>query len=328
MDEKYISIKNLRKEFYSGSGLFSKSNVLLKAVNGVSFDINKGTTLGLVGESGCGKSTLGRCLLRLIEPDAGQILYKGTDILKFNFDEMKKFRKRFQIIFQDPYSSLNPRMTVGDTLREIIKFHTSAGYNGTEKRCRDLLSVTGMPASSINKYPHEFSGGQRQRIAIARALAVEPEFIVCDEPVSALDVSIQSQIINLLKELQSEFGLTYLFISHDLSVVRHISDDVAVMYLGSIVEYSSKNNLFDSPYHPYTKSLLKAVPGTEPGAGTRREAPEGEIPNPANLPAGCPFSTRCPDVLDECILNYPGRHGTDGHYVFCHLYENKYTIKV
>ncbi len=195
MDEKYISIKNLRKEFYSGSGLFSKSNVLLKAVNGVSFDINKGKTLGLVGESGCGKSTLGRCLLRLIEPDAGQILYKGTDILKFNFDEMKKFRKRFQIIFQDPYSSLNPRMTVGDTLREIIKFHTSAGYNGTEKRCRDLLSVTGMPASSINKYPHEFSGGQRQRIAIAERSPSNQNLLYA-RAVSALDVSFQSRLLS------------------------------------------------------------------------------------------------------------------------------------
>ena len=322
MENIYLSIKNLYKEFAAGEGLFSSSNARLKVVNRVSLDIHRGRTLGLVGESGCGKSTLGRCIIRLTEPEGGEIIHNGTDILKLDRNEFRTYRKKFQIVFQDPYSSLNPRMTVGDILGEIIKFHHGTKSNETEKKCFELLGHTGLPRSSINKYPHEFSGGQRQRIAISRALAVEPEFIVCDEPVSALDVSIQSQIINLLKDLQTEFGLTYLFISHDLSVVKHISDDIAVMYLGRVTEYSGKNNVFKSPYHPYTKSLLDAVPVPDPGYRQERTRLKGEIPDPVNPPGGCPFNTRCPVKIPVCGNEYPGRYGDDGHFTYCHLYND------
>ncbi|MCE1165023.1 MAG: ATP-binding cassette domain-containing protein [Bacteroidetes bacterium] len=322
MDKVYLSIKNISKEFPAGEGLFRASKLRLKAVNNVSLDVYKGKTLGLVGESGCGKSTLGRCILRLTEPEKGEVIYNGIDLLRMDKNNFRKFRKKFQIIFQDPYSSLNPRMTVGDILTEIIKFHSEKSSADTRKKCFELLNVTGLTRNSINKYPHEFSGGQRQRIAIARALAVEPEFIVCDEPVSALDVSIQSQIINLLKELQSEFGLTYLFISHDLSVVKHISDYIAVMYLGKVTEYSDKNKLFENTYHPYTKSLLDAVPVPEPGFRRERIKLKGEIPNPVNPPGGCAFHTRCPVKISDCEKTFPEKYGDENHYAYCHLMKN------
>ncbi|MDD5360996.1 MAG: ATP-binding cassette domain-containing protein [Ignavibacteria bacterium] len=323
MENNYISIRNLKKVYTSGSGIFSGGKHQLKAIDGVSLEIRKGKTLGLVGESGCGKSTIGRCLIRLTEPDSGEAIYQGIDIMKIKKSEFTPYRKKFQIIFQDPYSSLNPRMTVGDILKEIIKFHNPNKKKEIEDKCYKLLEVTGLNRNSINKYPHEFSGGQRQRIAIARALAVEPEFIVCDEPVSALDVSIQSQIINLLKDLQKEFGITYLFISHDLSVVKHISDDIAVMYLGKIMEFSEKEKLFSELYHPYTKSLLSSVPKPEPRNKSRAEALKGEIPSPLNIPSGCPFHTRCPQVIDICTELFPSKRGSDNHYAYCHLINDK-----
>lgn len=322
MNEIYLEIKNIRKSFSAGEGILLSSKTKLTAVNDVSLNILRGKTLGLVGESGCGKSTLGRCIIRLTEPEQGEVIYGSKDLLKTGLKEFRVFRKKFQIIFQDPYSSLNPRMTVGDTLREIIKFHLNTKSAETERKCSGLLDMTGLTRGSINKYPHEFSGGQRQRIAIARALAAEPEFIVCDEPVSALDVSIQSQIINLLKELQSEFGLTYLFISHDLSVVKHISDCIAVMYLGRIAEFSEKNKLFENPYHPYTKSLLDAVPVPDTNVKRERVRLAGEIPGLLNQPAGCPFSTRCPVKVHECENLMPGKSGSEDHYVYCHLMKN------
>jgi oligopeptide/dipeptide ABC transporter ATP-binding protein len=323
VENNYISIRNLKKVYTSGSGIFSGGKLQLRAVDGVSFEIKKGKTLGLVGESGCGKSTIGRCLIRLTEPDSGEVFFQGVNIMKIKKSEFAPYRKKFQIIFQDPYSSLNPRMTVGDILKEIIKFHNPSGKKEIESKCYRLLDVTGLNKNSINKYPHEFSGGQRQRIAIARALAVEPEFIVCDEPVSALDVSIQSQIINLLKDLQRDFGLTYLFISHDLSVVKHISDDIAVMYLGKIMEYSDKKKLFSETLHPYTKSLLTSVPIPEPRKKSKAAVLKGEIPSPVNIPAGCPFHTRCPEVMDVCSEIFPSKSGDGSHYAYCHLINDK-----
>ena len=318
MTKSFIEIQGLKKSFGERK-LFGKSNVFLKAIDNVSLNIEKGKTLGLVGESGCGKSTLGRCLLRLVDADGGKIFYEGNDILSVSEKDFIPYRKRMQIIFQDPYSTLNPRMTVSSVLKEIIKFHKIRNGKEVQDYMIKLLDKVGLSKNALNKYPHEFSGGQRQRVAIARALAVEPEFIVCDEPVSALDVSIQSQILNLLIDLQMEFGLTYLFISHDLSVVKHISDKIAVMYLGKIVEYGDTKKLFENTFHPYTKTLLNSVP--EPLVGFKKEKRllNDDLAIASNNPEGCSFHTRCPDVMDICKKEFPGEFKDEEHLVHCYL---------
>ncbi len=322
MSENLIEVSHLKKYFPIKRGLFSKTVGHVKAVNDVSFTIRPGETLGLVGESGCGKTTTGRSLLRLIEPTEGSVKFEGREVTEMGTAEMRTLRREMQIIFQDPYSSLNPRITIGGMLSEIIKFH---GLRKNDKEIRnrvhELLEIVGLRAEYARRYPHEFSGGQRQRIGIARALSVEPKFIVCDEPVSALDVSIQSQVINLLEELQKEFNLTYLFIAHDLSVVEHISDRIAVMYLGEIVEIAESDELRDNPKHPYTQALLSAVPHPDPRRKQERIILTGDVPSPANIPTGCNFHPRCPQVMPECKSIHPvlGNDGND-HFTRCILY--------
>ncbi len=320
--ENLIEVSHLKKYFPIKRGLLSKTVGHVRAVNDVSFSLRRGETLGLVGESGCGKTTVGRSILRLIEPSEGSVRFEGREITKLGTSEMRDLRRQMQIIFQDPYSSLNPRITVGGMLAEIIKFH---GLRKTDadiqRRVSELLEIVGLRQEYARRYPHEFSGGQRQRLGIARALSVEPKFIVCDEPVSALDVSIQSQVINLLDDLQKEFGLTYLFIAHDLSVVEHISDRVAVMYLGEIVEIGTAEQLYSNPKHPYTQALLSAVPLPDPRRKPQRIVLTGDVPSPANLPSGCHFHPRCPKVMPECKVAHPvlGDDGT-GHMTRCLLY--------
>jgi oligopeptide transport system ATP-binding protein len=285
----------------------------------VSFTIKRGETLGLVGESGCGKSTLGRCVLRLIEPSSGEVYFDGRDVLKMGAEELRRIRRKMQIIFQDPYASLNPRMTVGAIISEPLKIHGLAKGPDITKRVSKLLDLCGLRAEAINRYPHEFSGGQRQRICIARALAVEPEFIVCDEPVSALDVSIQAQIINLLQDLQSELKLTYLFIAHDLKVVEHISSRVAVMYLGKVVEIASGDDLYRDPKHPYTKALFSAIPVADPKGKRQRIILQGDVPSPISVPPGCPFHPRCPMARPNCKTDVPSLEDkASGHWASCH----------
>jgi oligopeptide transport system ATP-binding protein len=297
--QNLVEIKNLVKRFPIKGGILSREVAAVKAVSDVSLTIAKGETLGLVGESGCGKSTLGRCVLRLIEPTSGDVIFDGKNISLMPGDELRKLRRRMQIIFQDPYASLNPRMTVGDIISEPLEIHNL--YKGErDKRVKKLLDLCGLRAEAMNRYPHEFSGGQRQRICIARALAVEPEFIVCDEPVSALDVSIQSQILNLMMDLQEEFKLTYLFISHDLKVVKHVSDRVAVMYLGKVVELAPSDEIYANPQHPYTKALLSAIPIPDPMYKKERVILQGDVPSPINPPTGCYFHPRCPIAKDNC----------------------------
>ena len=297
----------------------------IKAVDGVTLDIRRGETLGLVGESGCGKSTVGRAILRLYELTDGRIVFDGQDITNLGEADLRPLRRRMQMVFQDPYASLNPRQSVGRMIGEPMRVHGLAGRRGTGKRVRELLETVGLPADAASRYPHEFSGGQRQRIGVARALSVNPDFIVADEPVSALDVSIQAQIINLLENLQREFDLTYLFIAHDLAVVRHISDRIAVMYLGSIVEISPAEELYDNPLHPYTISLLSAVPIPDPVVEAQREAIllPGDLPSPANPPPACRFHTRCPYIQPtRCTEDPPPlRKLSDGHLVACHWAE-------
>ncbi len=321
MSEKYLlEVKNLCKKFPIKGGLFGSEIGAVNAVNNVSFSIKKGETLGLVGESGCGKTTLGRSLLRLIEPSSGEIIFDGKDIVKFNADEMRAMRRRMQIIFQDPYASLNPRMTVGDILAEPMEIHgLHTDKAERQKRLLQLLDQVQLPKDALTKYPHEFSGGQRQRVCIARALAVEPEFIVCDEPVSALDVSVQAQVVNLLMDLQKELGLTYLFIAHDLKVVEYISNRVAVMYLGNMVEVAESHELYGGSKHPYTKALFSAIPSHDPKHQQSRIILEGDIPSPMNPPTGCHFHPRCWNATEECKKTYPGVSSkSDTHQYRCH----------
>ena len=317
--EAMISVRNLKMYFPVGGSLFEKRKTL-KAVDDVSFDLYPGETFGLVGESGCGKTTVGRTIVRLYQPTAGQILLDGTDIAPLTEKEVLPYRSRMQMIFQDPYASLNPRMTVASIVGEPLRYQ---GMNAKDidDRVRELVECVGLKEDHLNRYPHEFSGGQRQRIGIARALASKPDFIVCDEPISALDVSIQAQIINMLEELQARFGMTYLFVSHDLSMVRHISKRVAVMYLGHIVEMAPVNELYANMLHPYTKALMSAVPIADPDAAekSKRIVLQGDVPQPINPPSGCPFRTRCPYADKGCAEQIPElKDMGGGHMVACH----------
>ena len=315
-----LRVRNLKKYFPIRKGVFSRVVAQVKAVDDVSFHIDRGETLGLVGESGCGKTTLGRAILRLIEPSAGEVAFDGVDVLSLKGAAMRRMRRRMQIIFQDPYSSLNPRMTVLDIVGEALHVHGIARGREREERVKQLLERVGLASRYVNRYPHEFSGGQRQRIGVARALALNPSFIVADEAVSALDVSIQAQVINLLVDLREEFGLSYLFIAHDLSVVRHISDRIAVMYLGEIVETAGSDDLFDRPLHPYTEALLSAVPVADPTRERSRIVLTGDVPTPIDPPSGCHFHPRCPLVEKICSEVAPGvTDAENGHTFRCHV---------
>ena len=320
-DEKIIKVENLKKYFPIKTGLFSRTTGFVRAVDGINLTINPGETYGLVGESGSGKTTLGRTIIRLLEPTEGQVYFQGEDLADLSKDKMRCIRCKMQIIFQDPYGSLNPRLTVGETIGEALAVHGIAKGKSRQEMVESIMDVCGLAPYHYSRYPHEFSGGQRQRIVIARALILKPLFIVADEPVSALDVSIQSQIINLLEELKDKFGLTYLFISHDLSVVEHISDRISVMYLGMIVEEAPKKDFYNNSLHPYTISLLSAIPVMDPSERKARTTLKGDIPSPANPPPGCPFNTRCPQVMNICTEITPElMEVSPGHRVACHLF--------
>lgn len=319
--DSILEIKELRKYFPIKSGLLQRVTGHVKAVDGVTFNIERGTTMGLVGESGCGKTTAGRAILRLAPKTGGDVLFDGKEVYDYSPSEMNKMRTKMQIIFQDPYSSLSPRLPVGEIIGEAVKEHKLVKTDEYEDYLDKIMGECGLQPYHKDRYPHEFSGGQRQRICIARALALNPEFVVCDEPVSALDVSIQAQIINLLMDLQSQHRLTYLFISHDLSVVEHISDTIGVMYLGNLVEYGKKADIFKNPSHPYTKALFSAIPMPDPSAKMNRVVLEGNIPSPANPPPGCKFHTRCKNCMEKCKTDLPEQKEIEpGHYVVCHLY--------
>jgi oligopeptide/dipeptide ABC transporter ATP-binding protein len=320
MEKTMVKVEHLKKYFPITGGVFQRVVGHVKAVDDVSFEVKEGETLGLVGESGCGKSTTGRTLLRLIEKTNGNVFFNDKDIYKLNKNEMRKLRTKMQIIFQDPYSSLNPRMTVGEIVGEALLDHELCSKADVKDKVLETLEICGLASYHMKRYPHEFSGGQRQRIGIARSLIFNPEFIVADEPVSALDVSIQAQIINLLTDLQQKRGFSYLFISHDLSVVQHISHRIGVMYLGSLVELAEKEELFKNPLHPYTKALLSAVPVPDPTLKRNRIILKGDIPSPAKPPAGCKFHTRCPYAKERCTNEVPQyKDAGSGHFVACHL---------
>ena len=320
-----LSIEDLKMHFPIYRGVIRRQIGAVHAVDGISFDIRRGETLGLVGESGCGKSTTGRTILQLYRPTAGSVHFDGVDLVKLKGEELRSMRRKMQMIFQDPYASLNPRMSVADIVGEPLIVHSVANAKEIKERVEHLLELVKMEPAFASRYPHEFSGGQRQRIGVARALALQPSFIICDEPISALDVSIQAQVVNLLEELQEQFNLTYLFIAHDLSMVRHISNRVAVMYLGVIVELASRDNLYKKPLHPYTQALLSAVPIPDPVADAKRHRTilEGDVPSPVNPPSGCRFRTRCPIAEAVCAEERPAfRELEPGHFVACHFADN------
>lgn len=317
MSDKILEVRNMKKHFHLSGGR------VLKAVDNFSIDIYRGETFGLVGESGCGKSTAGRTIIRLYNATEGEVLFNGEDVHKLEGKKLQEFRRSAAMVFQDPYASLNPRMTVGNLIAEGIDIHGLYTGSKRKERVRELLEAVGLNEEHVNRFPHEFSGGQRQRIGIARALAIEPQFIIADEPISALDVSIQAQVVNLFKNLQKEHGLTYLFIAHDLSMVKHISDRIGVMYLGHLVEVTGANELYAKPLHPYTESLLSAIPIPDPEVERTRERIilEGEVPSPLNPPSGCPFRTRCPKAMASCAESMPEmKEVYPKHYVACHLY--------
>jgi oligopeptide transport system ATP-binding protein len=319
-----LRVRNLKKHFPITGGLLNRRVVAVKAVDGISFEIKPGETLGLVGESGCGKSTTGRAILQLQRPTSGQVFFEEQELTQLGPGELRWLRPKMQMIFQDPYSALNPRHSVGKIVGEPLVIHGIMRGKELEDRVAELLKLVGMNPAYTRRYPHEFSGGQRQRIGIARALSLNPSFVVCDEPISALDVSIQAQVVNLLQDLQGQLGLTYLFIAHDLSMVKHISHRIAVMYLGKIMELCDKKTLFDDPLHPYTQSLISAVPLPDPKLERKRQRIilKGEVPSPANPPKGCVFNTRCPMAVDKCFQVVPGyREVRSGHFVACHLIE-------
>jgi oligopeptide transport system ATP-binding protein len=320
-DVPLLSVGGLAKHF-ADRGLFKRGNAVVRAVDGVSFEVAEGETLALVGESGCGKSTTGRLVTRLIEPSAGWVRYRDEDLTHLRGRKLLPYRRKLQIIFQDPYSSLNPRMTVADVLGELLRIHNLASGPGVARRIAELLDMVGLPASHARRYPHEFSGGQRQRVGIARALALDPRLIVCDEPVSALDVSVQAQIVNLLKDIQEELDLSYLFISHDLMVVRHMADRIAVMYLGRIVETAPTDDVFAAPRHPYTRALLNVIPLPDPGRRAARQVVEGDVPSPIAPPPGCHFHPRCQFATERCKVEVPHLQAVDAnHSVACHRWQ-------
>lgn len=322
-NEVLIEVRELKKYFPVKNKFLNGEKKFVKAVDGVSFNINKGETFGLVGESGCGKSTLGRSITRLYDITSGDIFFEGTNISKYNKKEMKSFYKKMQTIFQDPYSSLNPNMNVRELIDEPLSLHTNLTKAEREDKIQELLEMVGLQKTDMDKFPYEFSGGQCQRIGIARAISTEPDFILCDEPISALDVSIQAQVVNMLEDLQEKMGLTYLFVAHDLSMVRHISDRIGVMYLGKIVEVSESNELYNNPLHPYTKGLLSAIPVADPmqAKSSKVEIIKGDIPSPIDIPTGCRFHTRCPYATEKCKQFEPEmKEVSEGHLVACHLY--------
>ena len=326
--ENVLEINRLKKYFPIKEGLLQRTVGYVRAVDGISFHIKRGTTMGLVGESGCGKTTVGRTILRLTDKSGGEVLFNGREVHELSKNELRALRPKMQIIFQDPYSSLSPRLPIGEIVGEAVREHGIVPKDEFNDYIDEIMSECGLQPYHRDRYPHEFSGGQRQRICIARALALNPEFVVCDEPVSALDVSIQAQIINLLRDLQAEHNLTYLFISHDLSVVEHISDTIGVMYLGNLVEFGSKEDIFREPLHPYTRALFSAIPVPDPNAKMNRIVLEGSIPSPANPPSGCKFHTRCKNCMEKCKTVAPEPKEVEpGHYVVCHLYDNEPEVK-